>query len=506
MVMPGATTGGVSITTGNGTANATGNFTVTATNFPSSKQGSYLSGTGKTGFSPAEGGSVAISADGNTAIVGAPGDGGSGSIYVYVRNGDIWSQQGSKLTITDFAGGYSTFGSSVAINADGNTIVAGMGLDNNGLGAVWVFRRNGNIWAQQGSKLVGSGSIGTIISQGSSVSISADGNTIVEGGPGDNSGSGAVWVFRFNGTSWVQQGNKLVGTGVVQSAGQGTSVAISADGSTIVEGGTEDNAYVGASWIFSFDGTNWNQQGNKLVGSGYSFQPKQGSAVSISADGNTVIIGGKYDNVYTGAAWIFTRTGSSWSQQGNKLVGSAYIGQPQQGFSVSISGDGNTALVGGFKDNNPVGGVWVFLRNGNIWEQKNKLVDSTNYTGGNAYVDNFGQGYSVSISTDGTTAIVGAPLALFTGFGSYGFSFVYKMTLPPSITSFEPLSAATGATITVTGTNLTGTTSVSLGGTAVASFNVLSSTTLTAVVGTGSSGTLSVTTSAGTGGLAGFTY
>ena len=159
--------------------------------------------------------------------------------------------------------------------------------------------------------------------QGAAVAISADGNTAVFGGIGIR---GSIWVYTRSGTVWTQQGPALFGTGGVTPSYQGISVAISAVGNTIIEGGYEDNTYIGAAWVFTRTGGVWTQQGAKLVPTGYTGQPEFGYAVSISADGNTALIGGYEDNNFVGAAWIFTRTAGVWTQQGNKLVGSLYVG------------------------------------------------------------------------------------------------------------------------------------------------------------------------------------
>jgi hypothetical protein len=98
------------------------------------------------------------------------------------------------------------------------------------------------------------------------------------------------------------------------------------------------------------------QQGDKLVGTGNIEAARQGSSVAVSADGNTAIVGGYSDNSNQGAAWVYTRTGSGWSQQGNKLVGTGNIGAAGQGYSVAISADGNTAIVGGQSDNSNL--IW----------------------------------------------------------------------------------------------------------------------------------------------------
>src|ERR1700730_16890731 len=134
----------------------------------------------------------------------------------------------------------------------------------------------------------------------------------------------------------IQHGPKLVGTGAVGAASQGGSVVLSGDGDTGIVGGAGDNANTGAAWVFTRSRGVWNQQA-KLVGSGAVGGSFQGSSVSLSSDGNTAIVGGMFDNSSSGAAWVYTRSGSVWSQQGPKLVGTGAVGpRPAiQGFSVS---------------------------------------------------------------------------------------------------------------------------------------------------------------------------
>ena len=119
---------------------------------------------------------------------------------------------------------------------------------------MWVFTRSNGVWTQQGNKLVGTGAVGNPAGQGQSVALSADGNTAIVGGIGDNERAGAAWVFTRSNGVWTQQGNKLVGTGAVGPipAFQGISVALSADGrGTAIVGGNRDNNLVGAAWIFT---------------------------------------------------------------------------------------------------------------------------------------------------------------------------------------------------------------------------------------------------------------
>ena len=137
----------------------------------------------------------------------------------------------------------------------------------------------------------------------------------------------------------------------------------------------------------------------------------QGYSVSISDDGDTVIVGGPLDNADAGAAWVFTRSYGVWSQQGPKLVGTDIIGPFQfQGISVSLSSDGNSAVIGGFADDNNMGAAWVFTRSDGVWTQKTKLVGTGAIFTPGSLPGGVEQGTSVAISGDGNTAAIGGPL------------------------------------------------------------------------------------------------
>jgi len=450
-VMPGAVTGAISLTTSGGSASGSSNFTVTPTLFPAAQQGSMLVGTGNIG-APQEGFSIAVSADGNTAIVGGPQDyDGEGAAWIYTRNSSgAWTQQGSKLVGTGNTG-LAGLGLSVAISADGNTAIVGGWSDNNDVGAVWVFTRSGGTWSQQGGKLVGSGNIGQS-HQGWSISLSADGNTFIVGAPEDdprlsiNGNTGAAWVFVRSGGIWSQQGNKLVGAGAVGSAYQGGAVALSADGNTAIVTGAADNNGQGAAWVYTRSGATWSQQGSKLVSPGSN---GLGQSVSLSADGNTALI-----DIH-----VFTRSGGIWSQQGDLLSGTGHVGSPNPGGKVSLSADGNTVIVGVSADNNSVGAVWVFTRSGNTWSQQGSKLVATGYTGLAQ------QGWSVSLSANGNTALIGGPNAG----GGRGGAWVY--TIPSTITSFSPASGPVGTLVTINGTNLGTPTTFSIGGAAALIIN-----------------------------------
>ena len=364
-------------------------------------QSTKLVGTGGAGAS-SQGYSVALSSDASTAVLGGPGDGnGTGAAWVFTGSGGAWSQQGSKL-VGSGAVGSAYQGYSVAVSADGSTALIGGRDDNGNVGAAWVFTRSNGVWTQQGAKLVGSGAVGAA-HQGQGVALSADGNTALMGGQDDNNHAGAAWVFTRANGAWTQQGAKLVGSGAAGAAHQGLGVALSGNGDTALIGGYTDNNYVGAAWVFTRSGGAWTQQGAKLVGTGATGTAAQGYSVSLSSDGNAALLGGYADNSGVGAAWVFARSGATWTQDGPKLAGTGAIGPtpPRQGWSVGLSADGSRALLGGFQDNLNVGAGWVFSRTGHGWVQQGSKVVGDGADGQSE------QGFSAAMSGDGNTALLG---------------------------------------------------------------------------------------------------
>lgn len=330
------------------------------------QQGGKLVGTGGSGTT-FQGISVALSADGNTAIIGGNNGGANtGAAWIFTRSGGVWTQQGSKLVGTGFVGPSVGQGTSVALSGDGKTALIGGANDNNQAGAAWVFTFSGGVWSQFGSKLVGTGAVGIQVQQGRSVALSQDGQTALIGGPGDGalsigaSGPGAAWVFKLNGGVYSQVGSKLNGTGSsANTANQGVAVALSADGNTALIGGPDDAFDKGAAWVFVQNGGVYTQLGSKLVGTGGVLFSRQGFSVALSGDGKTAMLAGDKDNSNVGAVWVFKQSGGVFTQDGAKLVGSGNVGQSFQG-KVALSTDGSTAIIGGGNDNSGIGAAWIF--------------------------------------------------------------------------------------------------------------------------------------------------
>ncbi len=356
-----------------------------------------LVGTGVIGNAE-QGQSVSLSADGTVLAVGGRGDNnGAGATWIFKKNiSGTWTQIGSKLLGTG-AIGNAEQGVSVSLSADGTVLAIGGPRDNNDAGATWIFKNISGTWTQI-IKLVGTGGSATA-SQGGSVSLSANGTVLAVGG---STGIGATWIFK-NTSSWTQI-TKLVGTGGSATASQGGSVSLSADGTVLAVGGRGDNNYAGATWIFkNTSGTTWTQIGSKLIGTGGSANTEQGASVSLSTDGTVLAVGGPVDNINAGATWIFKNISGTWTQI-TKLVGTGVTGSTgvaSQGGSVSLSANGTVLAVGGIYDNVVTGATWIFKNtSGTTWIQITKLVAGENGT----Y-----QGASLSLSADGTSLAVGGP-------------------------------------------------------------------------------------------------
>jgi hypothetical protein len=318
-------------------------------------------------------------------------------------------QQGPKLVPNNEQGNGvgSEFGISAALSADGNTALVGGTVDNSDIGAAWVFTRSGSTWTQQAKLFPNDTANGLGADFGKSVALSADGNTALIGGNLDNGQSGAAWVYTRSGSSWTRQGPKLVGSG--GAGGFGGSVALSADGNTALIGAPDDSTS-GTAWVFTRSGTSWSPQTVLSPNTTNVGNARFGASVALSSDGNIALIGGPTDNTNEGAAWVFTRSGTTWSPTGGtKLVPSDEANPISSHFgtAVDLSSDGNTAVIGGPDDNNPsVGGAaWVFTRTGATWSQQGSKLLPTNASGGNTQF-----GDSVAVSADGNIALIGANL------------------------------------------------------------------------------------------------
>ncbi|MEE2917483.1 MAG: FG-GAP repeat protein, partial [Candidatus Neomarinimicrobiota bacterium] len=333
-----------------------------------------------------------VSISGDYALVGAPTNGSdTGSAYIFTRSGTSWSQQ-AKLVAGDAAAG-DRFGISVSISGDYALVASYKDEDaGRGSGSAYIFIRDGTSWSQQ-AQLVSS-DLPKDDNFGNSVSLSGD--YALVGAYQDDDGayaSGSAYIFIRDGTSWSQQA-KLVSDDPASADYFGFSVSISGDYAVVGMYSDDDGGSAsGSAYTFVRDGTSWSQQA-KLVSSDLAANDYFGYSVSISGD--YAVVGAYYDDDVpnnSGSAYTFVRSGTSWSQQA-KLVASDAATNDNFGYSVSISGD--YALVGAYQDDDGgsnSGAAYTFIRDGTSWSQQAKLVASDA-----ADADHFG--WSVSISGD----------------------------------------------------------------------------------------------------------
>ena len=352
--------------------------------------------------------SVAFSDDGESFVAGATfNDGGgfrSGHVRIYYWDGTSWVQKGNDI---NGSASNDNSGTSVAISQNGNIVAIGSNLnDSNGTnsGEARVFEWDGTSWSQKGSSIIG---LASLDFAGRSVSLSDNGLILTVGSNGNDlngSLSGQVRVFEWDGSDWLQIGNAILGEAAFDQSGSSTSS--SSNGHTIAVGAFDNDSNGESSGqvrIFKWDGTNWMQKGNDIDGENWGDQ--FGVDVGISSNGNVIVSGGignddNGDN--SGQVRVFEWNGSIWVQKGNDINGD--LPGDFFGWSVSTSNDGNTIVLGAqFNDSNgnSSGLTKVYSWDGSNWLQL-----------GQSIIGEFSDdqsGYDVSISGNGERIIIGAP-------------------------------------------------------------------------------------------------
>ena len=336
---------------------------------------------------------ISVAIDGDYAIVGANGDddngSSSGSAYIFHRGADGWTQQ-AKLRASD-GGEFDGFGYAVAI--DGNYAVVGARGGPDDFGAAYIFHRTGTTWTEQGILSASDGDAGDDF--GTSVAIQGD--YVVVGANEDDDGgqgSGSAYIFHRTGTTWTQQA-KLTASDEDPFDNFGDSVVI--DGNYVVVGASRKGA--GAVYVFHRSGITWSEQ-EKLRAADGTSNDEFGTSVAIR--GNYAVIGARGDGDNgddSGSAYIFHRSGATWTQQAKLL---ASDGAADDQFGVSVSVDGDLAMIGAWKDDdngNESGSAYLFRRNGGTWTQEEKFSASDGDAG-----DWFGR----DVAVDGDDVIVGA--------------------------------------------------------------------------------------------------
>jgi len=377
------------------------------------------------------GGQVVLSADGNTLATT-----GSNQTHVYVKENGSWQRQATLAA-----------GGNISLSADGNTIAAGGTLFR---GSYTVFvRRNGN-WSQQ-AQLNAVNAAGDVVEEANrSLSISADGNTLVVGIEDDDSIGelmGAAYVFVRNGESWEQQAQLLadpddtsISSNVVARFGH--KVSINAAGDTVAvsaENEVRTGFITGVVHVFVKVNGDWQRQAalvgrtvESRTGFGTSLFGGYARSLNLSADGNLLAVGSIEDHAATdsivraGAVYLYERNNGTWQQQGYvqasnppQSTNSSFNGGNSHGFGgiISLSADGNVLAVGAAGERSTAtgingdqtqsgdlrfsGAVYVFTQANGSWQQKAYVKALAPH--GSLFF-----GLSVSLDADGETLAVGA--------------------------------------------------------------------------------------------------
>ena len=292
------------------------------------------------------------------------------------------------------------FGISVAL--DGDTTVIGASSDSHvgaeDAGSAYVFVRDGGTWVLQ-QKLI---PLDIVANDFFGVSVALSGDTVLVGSPNDSHAGGSVagsaYVFTRSGSTWTQQA-KLTASDAATGQSFGVAVALVAD-TAVVGAYGDDHAglFSGSAYVFTRSGTVWTQQ-QKLTASDAANYDRFAEAVALS--GETALIGATGSGgTNAGAAYVFVRSSGVWTQQ-QKLTSSDLEDNDYFGDSVSL--DGDTAVMGATGDSHAggtsAGSAYVFTRSGTTWAEQAKLTafDAMSWDL---------CGYSVAVAGD--TALVGA--------------------------------------------------------------------------------------------------
>jgi uncharacterized protein (TIGR03437 family) len=294
---------------------------------------------------------VGLSADGNTAIIGGPGNPFHGSAWIFTRSNGLWSES-KKLAFSGQAVAIDDgIGSSVAISGDGMTAIVGAPSHTDLYGGAFVFTRSGaNTWVQQ-AQLEGSNVTGHPL-LGNSVDLSNDGNTAIVGAPAATP-TGGFLIFTRTGNTWNQQGGLL--TVPATGSAPGEEVALSGDGQTALAGIPNNQGNPAGAVVFGLANGIWTQQAGALNTPPAGTPEYLSNYVSLSSGGDVAIVGAAASDRVA----VFVRLGGTWSAK-SQLTPSDGAGPSAFGISAAISADGSTVIVGGALDNSGAGAAWIF--------------------------------------------------------------------------------------------------------------------------------------------------
>ena len=366
---------------------------------------------------------TAVSISGDTAVVSAPDEGGTareggmGAVYVFTRSDGAWAERATLVAPVRRDG--DKFGFGVAIDRD--TIVVGAPNAEElapGPGLAYVFVRRGQAWAHQATLKPSERRPDDAF--GFAVALSGD--TAVIGAKGSNVGvtadPGAAYVFTRTGDVWREQA-KLTASDGAPADLFGGSVALWGDTAIIgaVYGDVGARIDHGSAYVFTRTGSRWTEQAKLAPSDG---TPRQAFGDSVKVFGDTVVVGAPEAHVgvapVQGSAFVFVRNGNSWTQQA-KLTAPAPAGDAGDFFGRSVDTTGDAVVVGAHFDEGG-GGVYVFNRTAGAWSAPTRHIAAG------------AELLGVSIAVSGHTVVAGANFTKVGNNGSQGAAYVYRVRRP----------------------------------------------------------------------------
>jgi hypothetical protein len=346
---------------------------------------------------------------GSSAVIGAQRlviDDHQGAAYVFSESDGVWSQT---QEFTETAGtSLDFFGGAVAF--DGTTVLVGTPgatvADAQFQGAASFYSASGDSTIPPPQEVIaGDGTAGDEFG----ISVDVQGTTALVGAAYENSGQGAVYVFTESNGVW-SEAQKLTSSDGAANDWFGQSVAL--DGDTAVVGAPQYlNFGNGAAYVFTRSGTTWSEAQKLAADDGVG---RDQFGISVAVDGTHALVGAYGASLYQGAAYAFTGSGSTWAQT-QKLVASDAAMNAD--FSVSVALQGNTAILGAYGDSSYQGAAYVFSDAGGTWTQAQKLVASDGAADAH---------FGISVALDGNNALVGAEGATVGGNSHQGAAYTFS--------------------------------------------------------------------------------
>jgi len=365
-----------------------------------------------------------LSLDRNYAIIGTHSDENAsftGAGYIFKREGSTWTEK-QRLTPSD-AAPEDFFGWRVSMDGDYAIIGA---FYSEGSGAAYIFKNSGTSWVEQ-AKLIPSDAE---LWDEFGFSVDIDGDYAIVGSQADDdfgSCTGSAYIFKREGETWTEQA-KLTASDAEAEAWFGMSVAIYGEYAII---GSWDNNYTGSAYIFKREGTTWTQQAKLTASDGI---PGDRLGISVAIEGEYAAVGSINDNNWYGAAYIYKQEGTTWTEF-QKLTSSD--GDPGDCFGINIDIENDCLIVGAYDDNDNgihSGSAYVFYLENSTWTEKQKLFASDA-----AVKDQFG----CCISIDGNYVLIGA----YSEDDFTGSAYVFNK--PGSDLSFK-INGGLGANVKIT--------------------------------------------------------